>query len=451
MIFEPGKTIIGKESGQPTASRLLSALASPVGTSHTKVNCEFVDYDGEKFGYQSSNGTIKYFNGVIPIAKLDYLPLELHPNCVALKETLTIRGRLFQSLAGCHYRGYKEQPPAKLHEKAGSVNTSARRVVIDAASYWKQSSSSGSSILVEIQNFEEGTENGLLENDLIHCTHKVRGYDLKTKRWEDLLIKNIIPVQFNKSAFRSLVLPYGQKELIVSFIQSQINNPNAFDDVISGKGKGIIMLFSGGPGTGKTLTAESVAEEMQLPLYSLSAADLGSNANVVEQTLDKTLSMVSEWNAILLVDECDVFLEARNTNELERNRMVSIFLRRLEYFEGVMFLTTNRVERLDPAFYSRIHRTLKYPKLDIEARKTIWKGFLRTGYGLDTIDRDLEEKYVVSEEDIERLAEVEMNGRQIKNIVKTATLLAMNKGVKLGLHQIQAVLKIEGFMIKEKD
>jgi len=62
------------------------------------------------------------------------------------------------------------------------------------------------------------------------------------------------------------VLPADQKELILAFAMSQVKFKDDFDDVISGKGKGIIMLLSGGPGIGKTLTAESVAETMKVPL-----------------------------------------------------------------------------------------------------------------------------------------------------------------------------------------
>lgn len=90
------------------------------------------------------------------------------------------------------------------------------------------------------------------------------------------------------------------------------------------------MLLSGGPGIGKTLTAESVAEHMKVPLYMMSAGDLGVETYEVEDALSKILEMVAQWNAVLLLDECDVFLEARSAHDLERNKVVSIFLRTLE-------------------------------------------------------------------------------------------------------------------------
>ena len=69
-------------------------------------------------------------------------------------------------------------------------------------------------------------------------------------------------ISFNESAFDSLVLPSNKKELIHGFIATHQSNMTQFDDVIQGKGRGIILLLCGPPGVGKTLTAESVAEEM---------------------------------------------------------------------------------------------------------------------------------------------------------------------------------------------
>jgi replication-associated recombination protein RarA len=81
---------------------------------------------------------------------------------------------------------------------------------------------------------------------------------------------------------------------------------NTFDDVIEGKGKGIIMLLSGPPGVGKTLTAEAVAETMRVPLYMMSAGDLGTESSDVESALKNILKMTTKWKAVLLLDEADV-------------------------------------------------------------------------------------------------------------------------------------------------
>lgn len=230
------------------------------------------------------------------------------------------------------------------------------------------------------------------------------------------------------------MLPPDQKDLIMSFVESQIQNHQTFDDVIQGKGKGIVMLLSGPPGVGKTLTAESVAENMHVPLYIMSAGDLGLRPENIEENLTNILEMVEKWRAVLLLDECDVFLEARSTHDLERNALVSIFLRVLEYYEGILFLTTNRVGNIDPAFQSRIHVSIAYSNLTAESRRAIWSNLLESP-GLP---------HEMEEGDLKELAEVKLNGRQIKNVLKTAQLLAMKRGGILRRELVETVLAIEG-------
>lgn len=199
------------------------------------------------------------------------------------------------------------------------------------------------------------------------------------------------------------------------------------------------MLLAGGPGIGKTLTAESVAEHMKVPLFMMSAGDLGSDSANVEDKLSLILQMVSKWNAVLLLDECDVFLEARSSHDMERNKIVSIFLRTLEYYEGILFLTTNRIDNIDSAFQSRIHITMQYPPLDVDSRKTVWKNFL---VKLDGTSEEAK-GHTLTEEEIGKLAMVELNGRQIKNILKAAQLLAKRNKVALGLSHLKTVLNVE--------
>lgn len=83
------------------------------------------------------------------------------------------------------------------------------------------------------------------------------------------------------------------------------------------------MLLCGPPGVGKTLTAESVAERAHLPLYAVNAGEVGSKADAADETLKTILECCRLWNAVLLLDEADVFLEARGTDSLVRNELVS--------------------------------------------------------------------------------------------------------------------------------
>ena len=131
-------------------------------------------------------------------------------------------------------------------------------------------------------------------------------------------IGNISNISFDKAAFDSLVMAVAER---------QAEHKNGSDDVIHCKDQGMILLLSGSPGVGKTLTAESVAEEMQVSLYMMSAVDLGATSTGVESAPTRVLRMVTKWKAILLLDEADVFLEQRTTHNLERNKLVSSKLR----------------------------------------------------------------------------------------------------------------------------
>ena len=102
-----------------------------------------------------------------------------------------------------------------------------------------------------------------------------------------------------------------------------------------------------------------IAELLHCPLYCVSAGELGTNSKDLEQELTRILDIAHGWGAVLLLDEADVFLEARTPSDIHRNALVSIFLRQLEYFQGILFLTTNRVAEFDPAFASRIHIALR--------------------------------------------------------------------------------------------
>jgi ATP-dependent 26S proteasome regulatory subunit len=263
------------------------------------------------------------------------------------------------------------------------------------------------------------------------CTPRLRGYSIKLKKWLDFFVDNVSEIEWNTNAFDSLVLPEDQKDLILSFTESQVINSAGFDDVIQGKGKGIVILLSGSPGIGKTLTAEAVAESMRVPLHTITSGELGSEAWSLESQLSNVLGIVAQWNAILLLDEADVFLEARSAHDLKRNQIVSIFLRTLEYYEGILFMTTNRVNNIDEAFQSRIHVSLEYPNLNDVSRRQIWTNIANT------------REHAFSETDFDELATVDLNGRQIKNVLKTAHLLASRRKAKLNREAVNVVLAIE--------
>ncbi|KAF2261423.1 P-loop containing nucleoside triphosphate hydrolase protein [Lojkania enalia] len=478
-LFQPGATIFSRQDGQETAMTLQDTKygVDAKGMPCFWLTCKYVDWDGTKFGTNKLNLSISGYSGTRHITQLRVFPLEYHHDAQALRTRLIERGAKAELLAGPNYKAY-----SGVAWRLGAFGTKDKhnikeRIVIDTYG-WNRFNPSTAIFVTpfaqkepskttdrldkedesdveeesdfENDDFDADDDSGMpidghfadeddaarhvpltIEQKLI-CTPLLRGYSLKSKLWLNFFVNCVKEIEWQKDAFDRLVLPKNQKELILGFTESQRKYRETFDDVIEGKGRGMILLLCGPPGVGKTLTAESVAEEMKVPLYMMSAGDLGLDPRGVERKLQDILEMCTRWNSVLLLDEADVFLEQRSLHELERNKLVSIFLRVLEYYEGTMFLTTNRVQTFDPAFQSRIHISLDYQELSIDSRRTVWKNFLESS----------QQEHTINKRQLDDLARMNMNGRQIKNILKIARLLASRKDEKLSHEHIITTLEV---------
>jgi hypothetical protein len=180
----------------------------------------------------------------------------------------------------------------------------------------------------------------------------VLGFAFAEKLWLEFTVSGIKDIVWNEGAYDSLVLENNTKDIVKALVESHKYHPTkSIDDVIQGKGKGLVAVLHGPPGTGKTLTAEGISELLKCPLYMVSAGELGTDSRTLEGELQKILDIAHAWGAVLLLDEADVFLEKRTIQDIHRNALVSIFLRLLEYFQGILFLTTNRVEVSSLSFH----------------------------------------------------------------------------------------------------
>ena len=303
------------------------------------------------------------------------------------------------------------------------------------------------------------TKHEFTEEELLIASPVVLGFAFSEKLWLEFSLNGVVDIEWNEGAFDSLVLPDNQKTIVKALVEShKFHAAKTIDDVVQGKGKGLVAVLHGPPGTGKTLTAEGIAELLKCPLYMVSAGELGTDPRMLEAELQKILDIAHSWGAVLLLDEADVFLERREVHDIHRNALVSIFLRLLEYFQGILFLTTNRVETFDDAFQSRIHIALRYGELTTKAKKAVWKMFLSRVSTMENNTASEAEKSgekkmdgaaAFTEEDYDALARKNLNGRQIKNAVRTAQALAVNTGERLAMVHIKRVLVVgESF---EKD
>ena len=287
------------------------------------------------------------------------------------------------------------------------------------------------------------------------CPPRVLGFAMRVKLWVQMLVLRVrtIEPKTTGKAFESLELDKTNKRLLKTLVKEHSRNGSRLvDDLIPGKGNGLIVLLHGPPGVGKTLTAESLAMLCGRPLYSISMSDVGTSPASVEQNMIKVFELATHWRALLLFDEADIFLEERSLQDLRRNSLVSILLRILEYFRGILFLTSNRVKTFDEAFQSRIHLAVRYKELTEGQRMKIWNMWLDR-YEAQVADR---EKFHEALDEGGMLYKAELNGRQIRNVFSSAMALAKEEVTqKLTLTHVAQVLErtveFQSYMLQNKE
>jgi len=290
----------------------------------------------------------------------------------------------------------------------------------------------------------------LKDEDLLLASPLVYGFSLADKLWMEFSVDGVQSFTWNDEPFTNLVLARDQKSLILSLVEAHTQGiSQGFDDFVQGKGQGLVINLFGNPGVGKSLTAEATSEHVRKPLYVVGAGDLGTDPQTLDLNLTRIFTISSRWGAVVLIDEADVFLEERSFHDLMRNAMVAVFLRQLEYFRGILFLTTNRVRTFDEAFQSRIHVSLRYLDLTSDAKRQIWVAFLkkaRTGSPYlessvaDASDAKAADISGLSRDQLHELGEKSVNGRQIKNVVRTANALATARKQLIGFGHLIEVL-----------
>ena len=158
---------------------------------------------------------------------------------------------------------------------------------------------------------------------LLLSPQHVHGYCLRDKVWKFLNVNQLQPVNFRNNAWDRLVLDPEYKDIVQAMVSSYVDKTASLEDLVAGKGAGLVALLHGPPGTGKTLTAECVADSFEKPLYQVTSGDIGTNPAHLESRLEEIFDYAVTWGAILLLDEADVFLQERDYLNLQRNALVS--------------------------------------------------------------------------------------------------------------------------------
>lgn len=205
-----------------------------------------------------------------------------------------------------------------------------------------------------------------------------------------------------------------------------------------GKGTGLAALFSGGPGTGKTLAAHVVSDALGLDLFQVDLSNVVSKyIGETEKNLERVFQAAERHSVVLFFDEADSLFgsrsEVRDARDRYANLEVSYLLQRMEQYDGIVLLATNLRGNLDSAFSRRLHFIIHFPDPDVPTRRRLWEQHLRPVRPLDDGDPV----------DLDLLAEhVELAGGDIRNIVLAAAYDAAASGRRVGMRLlVEATLR----------
>jgi SpoVK/Ycf46/Vps4 family AAA+-type ATPase len=237
------------------------------------------------------------------------------------------------------------------------------------------------------------------------------------------------------AAWHDLILPEPQKNILRQIAAHAKHRLKVYQEWgfanKGARGLGISALFAGESGTGKTMAAEVLANELHLDLYRIDLSSVVSKyIGETEKNLRRVFEAAEHTGAILLFDEADALFgkrsEVRDSHDRYANIEVSYLLQRMEAYQGLAILTTNMKSALDSSFQRRLRFVLQFPFPDAAHRKEIWRGIFPPAVPTADID-------------YAKLAKLNVPGGNIRNIALSAAFLAAeaSEPVRM-LHLLQA-------------
>jgi hypothetical protein len=265
----------------------------------------------------------------------------------------------------------------------------------------------------EVKQSQAAIPKGMFTQLPVHGYILMFHLDLHHYLW--VHVDDMQPYEYKPTLKQKLILPPEQTDLI-DILTAEMDV--LMDDIVAGKSGGTTVLCAGPAGVGKTLTAEVYSEIIRRPLYRVHSGQLGLNVAAMETALKDVLTRAQRWGAVMLIDEADVYIKRRD-DDMTMNAVVGVFLRVLEYFNGLLFLTTNRVDDIDEAIVSRCIAMIKFYPPDAEARAKIWR-VMTEQFGLNVDDALITELAAAFQQ---------ASGRDIKGLAKLTAKFCSHKSV----------------------
>ncbi|MEM1319235.1 MAG: ATP-binding protein [Bacteroidota bacterium] len=271
----------------------------------------------------------------------------------------------------------------------------------------------------------------LLSRSSRHRFGKLAQYLECPFNWEDLVLYPWLKNQLSDFIFEGQ-----ERELVWEMPQTRRLFP---------QGKGLMALFSGPPGTGKTMAAQVIAATLGVELYRIDLSTIVSKyIGETTKNLDLILNRARQLNAVLLFDECDALFgkrtEIKDAHDRYANTDTNYLLQAIESYAGIAILTTNKKANIDPGFIRRLRFVLEFQKPDAEQRYQLWQRILGELAG--------EAEEGALDGDLRQLAQLmPLTGAQIKNTCLSALFLSRKEGSSI---QIKHLLQgLERELIKE--
>ncbi|KAH7150680.1 hypothetical protein DER46DRAFT_628650 [Fusarium sp. MPI-SDFR-AT-0072] len=284
------------------------------GSKFMRLDTRFLGTDEKIFGESTNRIKIPHFPGARRIDFLPAYPLPYHQNYDEMFRELVENGRRFISLHGSHHLQYQEFPFFFDDEVESVKRHVDGRIMVDPVGFREHNPGHPQPTVRNVNPRQEisGPSNWTGSFNFLICGSTVPGFCLGSKKFLEFAVANISDITWMPSSYDDVKIPDAQKKAIWALTHTYFSGDteNGLEDIVQGKGRGINFLLYGPPG--------------------------------VENILTNTFKIAGRWKAILLLDEADVFVSQRSDNP-QVNALVSVFLRELERFDGIMFLTTNRV------------------------------------------------------------------------------------------------------------
>jgi SpoVK/Ycf46/Vps4 family AAA+-type ATPase len=201
-------------------------------------------------------------------------------------------------------------------------------------------------------------------------------------------------------------------------------------------GTGLTALFAGPSGTGKTMSAGIIANELGLPIFRIDLARVVSKwIGETEKNLDQVFKAAEDSNAVLFLDEADALLgkrsEIKDSHDRYANLEISYLLQKMELYDGVAILATNMPQQLDQAFIRRLSFKVFFPLPDEKQRLAIWQTLWP-----NSLPR-------TEEVDLPQLARFKLTGGNIRNVLLAAAYLAASDGAAVTMRHLRHALRRE--------